>query len=146
MAHPGPSAPVDADAVSFRQPLSHRVGIPLMSAILGISGTLMQLRNGLPPWQLLFVVAAVGLAWLMNRTDVVSDRHGVYLRRGRLTPWCDVAELVRPPDNGWKHQTATLVLNDGSRRPLRPDLTPDHLDRMDRWLQASRATEPPTDD
>lgn len=146
MAHPGSSAPVDADAVTYRAPKLIRVVFPSLWALTGATGTIVQLRHGQLPWQLAYVVLGVTVAWLANKTVVVADRTGVLSKGRKLTPWSQVAELDRPPDTRWTYESATLVLNDGSRRPLRRDLTADHLDRMDRWLQASRGTEPPADD
>ena len=77
--------------------------------------------------------------WLGRRPLVVADASGVVFRGKDPIPWSEIAEVEKPPDDGWKHHSTELVLRDGTRRTFGVDVEREDVELLWRlWAQAQR--------
>jgi len=125
--------------VVLRQAEYPRIWLPLMWLIMGVVVGTLQLVRGSEPWWFMFVAGAGLMFWLGRRPLVVADASGVVFRGKDPIRWSEIAEVEKPPDDGWKHHSTELMLRDGTRRTFGVDVEREDVELLWRlWAQAQR--------
>jgi hypothetical protein len=136
------SSSVGHDHVVLRQADYARIWMPLVWLVTGLLVGTLQLVRGSEPWWFMFVAGAGLTFWLGRRPLVVADASGVVFRGKDPLPWSEIAEVVKPPDDGWKHHSTELVLRDGTRRTFGVDVERADVERLCGWWAQAQRTGP----